>query len=57
MIDDITIDLWSYWNFASIEDIRKKCKLCNRKVNFSKFTSNKYIYIYILSGVVNLVYN
>ena len=25
LIDDITIDLWSFWNFANMEDIRKKC--------------------------------
>lgn len=25
MIDDIVIELWSFWNFASMEDIRRKC--------------------------------
>ena len=53
MIDNIAIDLWSSWNFASMEDIRKKC---NSMIELSKFTFNK-IYIYILSGVVTLVYN
>ena len=38
MIDDIAIDLWSSWNFASMKNIRKKC---NPIVDLSKFTSNK----------------
>ena len=38
MIDDIAIDLWFFENFASIENIRRKC---NIMVDLSKFTSNK----------------
>ena len=59
-IDDIAINLWSSWNFASMEDTRKKNG--NPIVDLSKFTSNKkkniyiYIYIYIWSGVVTFVY-
>ena len=50
LIDDIAIDLWSYWNFANMKDIRRKC---NPMMNLSQFTLKKYI----LSGVVVLVYN
>ena len=32
LIDDITNDLWSFLNFANMEDIRKKC---NSIVNLS----------------------
>ena len=39
-IDVIAIDIWSSWNFASIEDI---IKTYNPIVRFSKFTSNKKI--------------
>ena len=42
LIDDKTIDFLFSWNFASIEDMRKKY---NPIVNFSQFTSNKKIYI------------
>ena len=51
LIDDIAINLWYFWNLANIKDIRRKC---NPMVNLLQFTS---IYIYILSGVVVLVYN
>ena len=34
----IVINLWSFWNFANMENIRRKC---NSKVDLSKFTSNK----------------
>ena len=34
----IAINLWSYWNFVSIEDIKRKC---NIMMDLSKFTSNK----------------
>ena len=37
LIDDIAIDIWSYWKFAKMEDIRRKC---NPMVDLSKFTSN-----------------
>ena len=37
LIDDLTINLWSNWNFASMNIGRK----CNPIVNFTKFTSNK----------------
>ena len=47
----MTIDIWSSWNFASIEDIRRKY---NSIINLLKFTSNKKK---ILNGVVILVYN
>ena len=50
LIDDIAIDLWSYWNFANMKDIRRKC---NPMVNLSQFTLKKKI----LSGVVVLVYD
>ena len=51
MTDDITIDIWSSWNFASMRDIKRKF---NSMVDLSKFTSNKKK---ILSGVIPLVYN
>ena len=44
------IDLWSYGNFASIENIRSKC---NSMVDLSKFKSNKKI----LSEFVVVSYN
>ena len=50
LIDDIAIDLWSSGNFASIENIRRKC---NTVVDLTKLTSNKKI----LSGVVVVGYN
>ena len=50
LIDDIVIDLQYFGNFASIENIRRKC---NPKVDFSKFISNKKILI----EVVSLNYN
>ena len=50
MIDDITIVLWSYWKFTSIEDIRR---MCNPMVDLSKFIINKK---YILSRVVAVNY-
>ena len=50
LIDDIVIDLWSFGNFAYMEDIRNKCNLM---VDLSKFKSNKKI----LSEVVVLGYN
>ena len=50
MIDDVTIDIWSSENFASMENIRRKC---NPMVDLSKFTSNKKI----LNEVVILDYN
>ena len=40
MIDDIIIDFWSSWNFANIENIRRKFNLV---VDLLKFTSNKKI--------------
>ena len=51
LIDNIPIDIWSFLNFANMEDIRRKC---NPIMNFSQFI---YIYIYILTVVVVLVYN
>ena len=50
MINNIIIDLWSFENFVSMEDIRRKCKLM---MDLSKFTSNKKI----LNEVVVLDYN
>ena len=50
LIDDITIVLWSYWKFTSIEDIRR---MCNSMVDLSKFIINKKN---ILSRVVALNY-
>ena len=39
-IDDITINLYFSWNFASMEDIKIRYNLI---VDLSKFTSNKKI--------------
>ena len=47
MIDNKVIDLWSSKNFASIENMKRKC---NSIVDLSKFTSNKKI----LSRVVTI---
>ena len=38
LINDITVDFWSSWNFVSSEDIRRRI---NPKVNLSKFIFNK----------------
>ena len=46
LIDDIPIDIWSFLNFANMEDIRRKC---NPIMNFSQFThthTHTHIYIY-----------
>ena len=51
MIDDITINIWFYWYFVNIEDIRRKR---DPIVNLSKFTFNKKK---ILSRVATLIYN
>ena len=40
LIDDIIIDLWSFTDFANMEDIRRKW---SPMVNLSKFTFNKKI--------------
>ena len=50
MIDNIAIDIWSLKNFASMDNIRRKCNLM---VDLSKFTSNKKI----LNKVETLDYN
>ena len=50
LIDDIAIDLKSSGNFASIEDITRKC---NPMLDLSKFTSYKNI----LSKAVALSHN
>ena len=39
-IDDIVINLYFSWNFASMEDIKRRYNLI---VDLSKFTSNKKI--------------
>ena len=39
-MDYIAIDIWSYENFASMEDVRRKCY---PMVDLSKFASNKKI--------------
>ena len=39
-IDDIAINLYFSWNFASMEDIKRRYNLI---VDLSKFTSNKNI--------------
>ena len=44
-IDNITINLWFFGNFASKEDMKRKC---NPMMDLLKFLSNKKI----LSGVV-----
>ena len=49
-MDYIAIDIWSYENFASMEDVRRKCY---PMVDLSKFTSNKMI----LRRVVVIDYN
>ena len=38
LIDDIAINLWSFWNFANMKDIRRKFY---PTVNLSQFTSKK----------------
>ena len=35
LIDDIAMDIWFSWNFASMKDIKRKC---NSMMNLSKFT-------------------
>ena len=50
LIDNIFIDFWSFGNFVTMEDIKRKC---NPMMDMSKFTSNKKI----LNGVVVLGYN
>ena len=50
MVDDIIIDIWSFGNFANMEDIRRKCNLM---IDLSKFTYNKKI----LNKIVVLGYN
>ena len=52
MIDDITIDLQFFGNFANIEDIRRKC---NPNVDFSKFISNKKILIEVIALSYNKI--
>ena len=32
LFDDIAIDLWSFWNFANVEDIKR---ICNSMINLS----------------------
>ena len=51
LIDDITINIWFYWYFVNIEDIRRKR---DPIVDLSKFTFNKKK---ILSRVATLMYN
>ena len=46
-MDNKVIDLWSSKNFASMENMKRKC---NPIVDLSKFTSNKKI----LSRVVTI---
>ena len=48
--DDVAIDIWSFWKFSSMEDLRKKC---NPMVDLLKFTFNKKR----LSEIVVLIYN
>jgi len=50
LIDNITINFLFSGNFASMENIRRKC---NSMVDLSKVTLNKNI----LSGVIALSYN
>ena len=50
LIDDIVIDFWSFTNFISMKNIRRKY---NQMVDLSKFISKKKI----LSGVVAIYYN
>ena len=52
MIDNITIDLQFFENFANIEDIRRKC---NQNVDFSKFISNKKILIEVIALSYNKI--
>ena len=40
LIDDITIDIWSSWKFACMNNI---IRTCNLTIIFSKFTYNKTI--------------
>ena len=48
-IDNITINFWSFWIFASLKEIQRKYNL---KVDLSKFTYNTKI----LSWVIVWVY-
>ena len=41
LFDDIVIDFWSSWNFASMKD---RIRTCNPMVRFSNFTLNIKIY-------------
>ena len=50
IIDDTAIDFYFFRNFASVEDIRRRC---NPIVDLSKFTSSKKIW----NKVVTLGYN
>ena len=43
LIDNIAIDLWSFWNFANMKNLRRKY---NPMVNLSQFTSKKKKKIY-----------
>ena len=52
LIDNIAIDLWSFWNFENMKNLRRKY---NPMVNLSQFTSKKKKNL--LSRVVVLVYN
>ena len=47
LIDDIAINIWYSWNFASMEDI---IRTYNPTIRFSKFTPNKNIYERSLKG-------
>ena len=50
LTDDVGINFWSFKNFVSIEDIRRKCNII---VDLSKFTSNTEILgrVVVLRGV------
>ena len=52
LIDDIALDIWFSWNFASMEDMRKKKSVIEWCICQNSHPIKK-----ILGGVVALVYN
>ena len=53
LIDDIGIDFLSFRNFASMNDIKRKCNLL---VDLSKFTFNNNNKKKVLSEVITITY-
>ena len=53
MFNEITIDLWFFWNFAYMKKI---IRTCNLTVRFSKFTLNIEIYEEFIEFLSKLVW-